>query len=129
MNISLRCMNSEIYIPLTFLAEINTAGKYITDAPTCLEMNTLWTKNHIYSHHNNSLFSSPALSGCTCGLFILVGTWENARINTSCGFLLPCVDVSFSYSPNVLCVWSLGIIKKKKREKKNCISTLLRLEK
>lgn len=70
LNISLSCINSEIYILLKFLAEINTAGKYITDAPMCLEMNTLWTKNHIYSHHNNSLFWSPALSGCTCGLFI-----------------------------------------------------------
>ena len=71
LNISLRCINSEIHILLKFLAEINTAGKYLTGAPMCLEMNTLWTKkNHIYSHHNNSLFGSPALSGCTCGLFI-----------------------------------------------------------
>lgn len=70
LNISSKCINSEIYILSKFLAEDNTAGKYITDASMCLEMNTLWTKNHTYSHHNNSLFGSPALSGCTCGLFI-----------------------------------------------------------
>lgn len=44
LNISSKCINSEIYILLKFLAEDNTAGKYITDASMCLEMNTLWTK-------------------------------------------------------------------------------------
>lgn len=48
LNISLKCINSEICILLKFLAEINTAGKYVTDAPMCLEMNTLRTKKIIF---------------------------------------------------------------------------------
>lgn len=48
LNITLRCINPKIYILLGFLAEINTAGKYITDAPMCLEMNTLWTKKFVF---------------------------------------------------------------------------------
>lgn len=106
LNISLKCINSEICILLKFLAEINTAGKYVTDAPVCLEMNTLRTKkNHIYSHHNNSLFGSPALSGCTCGLFIWLQHGKMPRSIQAVGsfslvwvFLLLVPQMFFVYS-------------------------------
>lgn len=39
----------------------------------------------------------------------------NAKINTSCGFFLPCVGVSFSFSPNVFCIQSLDIMNRKKK--------------